>query len=54
MVLVEKALFVHAIVQAALGRLQFQAHALIAPILGAGTDRIQVGQCALDLFQDRQ
>lgn len=51
-VLVQEALCVHAVVQAAVSRGDHQAHALVSLIVGASADRVQEGQGSLDLLEE--
>jgi len=45
-------LFMHAVVQAAVGRGEHQAHALVGLVFGARADRVQEGKCPFDLLED--
>jgi hypothetical protein len=44
--------FMHAVVQAAVGGDELQAHALVCPVIGTDSDRIKIGQSPFNLFED--
>ena len=43
---------VHPVMQAAMGGRQYQTHSFVGFVLGPRADRVQVGQCSLDLFEN--